>query len=267
VRRDLARARRALDVASRLEEARGAGDREAAMARAAELVEVLPGAPGALAAREEAAAALEAAADAAAEEGRHAEAQALLAAVERAWPDRPGLPERRERLAAAGRSDERLEAALAAAAGAAEDGRPHEGLRALAEAVPSARFAARFEEARGRLRAQLERLDRGAPKVAARRAAPGDYEKDAPIALALEITDDYEVASAELWCRPEGGRFTVLPLSRRSATGYDAEIPAALHQNKTVEWYVVATDHSGHEGRLGGPDEPNRIRRKRWWTS
>jgi hypothetical protein len=66
--------------------------------------------------------------------------------------------------------------------------------------------------------------------------------------------------------RPEGGRFTAVPLARRSPTDYDADIPPAVHQNKRiVELYVVATDPSGHKGQLGTLEEPQRIKRKRWW--
>ncbi len=42
------------------------------------------------------------------------------------------------------------------------------------------------------------------------------------------------------------------------------DVPPDLHQNKTVELYVTATDPSGHVGQLGSADHPLKMKRKSW---
>lgn len=88
------------------------------------------------------------------------------------------------------------------------------------------------------------------------------YEKGTAFVLLLHITDDFGVESAEGWARPEGGTYVRIPLRRGSSGDYELEVPPSLHQNKTVNVYVVATDRSGHKGQLGDPSHPIQIKRK-----
>jgi len=38
-----------------------------------------------------------------------------------------------------------------------------------------------------------------------------------------------------------------------------------MHTNDDVDLYVVATDRSGHVGRLGSPEKPLEANRKKWY--
>jgi hypothetical protein len=43
---------------------------------------------------------------------------------------------------------------------------------------------------------------------------------------------------------------------------YTVELSPAFHQNGMVEFYVVATDVSGHTGSFGSPDHPQQLKRR-----
>ena len=64
--------------------------------------------------------------------------------------------------------------------------------------------------------------------------------------------------------RPEGGKYREIPLDKTQirAGYYKAEIQPGFHQNGTVDFYVVATDLSGHETDLGSRDQPMQLKRK-----
>jgi hypothetical protein len=53
-----------------------------------------------------------------------------------------------------------------------------------------------------------------------------------------------------------------VPLEKSRTGYYTVEIPPAFHQNETVDFYVVATDLSGHEAYLGSRDKPLQLKRK-----
>ena len=81
----------------------------------------------------------------------------------------------------------------------------------------------------------------------------------------MKIADDYLVKTVTVRIRPEGGgAWTELPCNR-SGADCTVEVPASLHQSRTIELYVVATDLSGHKGQLGSPEKPQQIRRKHWY--
>jgi hypothetical protein len=44
---------------------------------------------------------------------------------------------------------------------------------------------------------------------------------------------------------------------------FAVNIPAAFHQNQTVEFYAIARDPSGHTGELGSATAPLEIKRHR----
>jgi hypothetical protein len=49
----------------------------------------------------------------------------------------------------------------------------------------------------------------------------------------------------------------------RSGFTYTVEIPPSFHHNGDVDFYVEATDLSGHQSSLGTRDKPLQLRRKR----
>ena len=53
-----------------------------------------------------------------------------------------------------------------------------------------------------------------------------------------------------------------MALRRTQESEWSGEITPALHENKAVEFYIVATDHSGHTGQLGSPQQPLTLKKK-----
>jgi hypothetical protein len=131
---------------------------------------------------------------------------------------------------------------------------------------PTPRYQARFSEARARLESQLAQLDLHPPVVQlGAKAADLEFEKGAAARIPLKITDDYQVKTVTVRVRPEGGGAWTEMACNRSGPDCTIEVPESLHQNRTVEIYVVATDPSGHKGQLGSPEKPQQIRRKHWY--
>jgi hypothetical protein len=62
--------------------------------------------------------------------------------------------------------------------------------------------------------------------------------------------------------RPEGGKYHEMPLEKTRTGYYTVEIPVSFHQNGTVDFYVLATDLSGHETSLGNRDQPMQLKRQ-----
>ncbi|HEY4591037.1 MAG TPA: hypothetical protein VIJ61_01435, partial [Thermoanaerobaculia bacterium] len=91
-----------------------------------------------------------------------------------------------------------------------------------------------------------------------------DYARGTVANLSFRATDDYQVKDVKLMARPEGGKYREIPLDKSQirAGYYTAEIPPSFHQNGTVDFYVVATDLSGHETYLGTRDQPQKLTRQ-----
>ncbi|HSS50837.1 MAG TPA: hypothetical protein VLX28_18000, partial [Thermoanaerobaculia bacterium] len=89
-----------------------------------------------------------------------------------------------------------------------------------------------------------------------------DYARGTVVELSFRATDDYEVKSVKLMARPQGGKMRELPLQKTRTGYYSVQIPPAFHQNETVEFYITATDTSGHETSLGSRDKPLQIKRR-----
>jgi hypothetical protein len=185
--------------------------------------------------------------------------------LRQAWPDRPGRQDRNERVEAQRRADAQLDATLAAAGRAEAASQPLQGLELLAGANPGGRYRERFRRQRERLEEILARLDAAPPTIA---LAPGfrlEYDKGARIAVPLRIADDLAVKSAECWVRPEGEpAFRPVPVRHLSGADYEVDIPPELHQNRTLEIYAAASDHSGHRSLLGSRDQPLKLKRRTW---
>jgi len=263
-KKDLARARRILDLDGKLAKAQRAKNHPETLRQAGLLLAELPDNARASQARTQAANALLAEADSLAEKLRFDEALAALEHLRAGWKDHPGLDERLERVRAEKRSDDQMDQALAAATEAERAERPLEGLRALDQVRPNERYAERFQQTRERLQAQLAQLDRNPPEIAMNGPSEPSYEKGATVTISLHITDDQGVELVEAWARPEGGRFTQVPLRPANGGDYKIEIGPDFHQNKAIDFYVTATDGSGHAGSLGSVQRPQKVKRKKW---
>jgi hypothetical protein len=265
VDRDVDRARQAIDLDARLGRTDIGQAPQDVLRGATDLLALLPRHSRASALREQAARAIEDQADAALAAGDGERAAGLLGGLRQAWPDRPGLQDRFERIEAQRRGDAQLDAVLAAAGRAEAAAQPLQGLELLAGANPGGRYRERFRRERERLEEMLARLDAAPPTIA---VAPGfrlEYDKGARIVVPLRITDDLAVKSAECWVRPEGAAaFRAMPVRHLSGADYAVDIPPELHQNRTLELYAAASDNSGHRSLLGSRDQPLKLKRRNW---
>lgn len=264
-RKDLARALKVVDLDNKLSKAQRAKNQTAILRQASLLLAELPRNSRAGQARTQAADALLAEADARAGQGQLDAALATLEQLREEWRDHPGLTERLERIRAERRADEQMEEVLGAVTRAERAERPLDGLQALERVRPNARFAERFRQARERLQAQLAQLDRNPPQIAMAGSSDLAYEKGATVKIPLRITDDQGVKSAEAWARPEGGSFTRVTVRSLGGAEHEIEISPDLHQNKNIDFYVEATDQSGHKGVLGDAQRPQKVKRKKWF--
>ncbi|HEV7514808.1 MAG TPA: hypothetical protein VGR07_00775, partial [Thermoanaerobaculia bacterium] len=266
VKKDLARARKVLEADGRLTRAERAQEPLDILRQAGLLLAELPRSSHALQARERAAAEIEADADKKIEDGSYDAALARLQQLHDLWPERRGLSDRMGKIQGDRKADQALEDRLALAAQAEKQGKPADGLAALKGVEPNRRYADRFRQARERLEAQqLAALDRKPPEIACPKSLKDlKYAKGTAITIPLRITDDLEVKSVEAWARPKDGTFVRLPVRQVSGGNYELEIQPALHDNKEVEFYVTATDRSGHEGHFGTAQDPKQIKRRLW---
>jgi hypothetical protein len=265
VRRELARARQAVDLDTRLYQTDKAQSPQEVLRNATDLLALLPRYGRASDLRQQSAKTVEEQADAALAAGDSERAAALVGALRQAWPDRPGLQDRSDRIESQHHADQRLEAVLAAAGRAEAAGQPLQGLELLAAANPGGRFRDRVRQQRERLEELLARLDAAPPAISLRPGFKLEYDKGARVVVPLRITDDLAVKSAECWVRAEGdASFRAVPVRHLSGADYEIDIPPDLHQNRTLELYAAASDHSGHQSQLGSRDNPLKLKRRTW---
>jgi hypothetical protein len=260
-RDDFARAHAAVDLYGRAEQAAARGDRAQALENLGALARQFPRLTDPLALREKAAAAVEGEAEKLVQDGRYAEALTRLAPLRASWPERAGLKERLAAYQQYDKDEQAQEALLAALPGVERRRKPYEGLESMRNVKPTPHLEARFAEARQRLEAQLAQLDQAPPQVALREGYYLEYARGTVAELGFRVTDDYQIKSVKLMARPQGGKMREVPLTK-SGLGYTAQIPPSLHQNGTVEFYLTATDLSGHETSLGSPAKPLVLKRK-----
>jgi len=266
-RKDLARARKILDLDARLARTEKEGHPLETVLQASILLAEQPKNARALKAREDAADAIESEAEAKAQAGQLDAAATRLEQLREAWPSRRGLADRIERLRTDDKTNREMDDLLANAARTGQAGKPLDGLRLLSGARPPARYADRFRDAKARLEAQFAQLDQRPPDIKLRKEADKlAYDKNATVVVPLRITDDYGVETTTGWARPEGGQYTQIDLRKVNATDYEMEIPPALHDNRTIELYVVAADRSGHKSQLGSASSPLRIKKKGFFS-
>jgi len=264
-KRDLARARQGLAVYHQLLEALRKSEHPAVLKLAADLLRQFPGNDRAVKARKSAADSLLTEADTHIGVGDLDGALTILEPLRAIWRDHPGIPVRLDRIASVRRIDEQMDEALAAASRAEQEERPLEGLKALDRVRPNEGHVESFRQARERLQALFARLDRNPPRISMVGSPDLDYEKDAAVTIPLRIVDDQGAKTAVAWARPEGGRFKRIPVRALGGPDYEIEILPDLHQNKNIDFYVEATDQSGHRGALGSAPQPQKIKRKKWF--
>ncbi len=262
VRADFDRARGAVAAYAQVRAAAAQGNPVQTLERFAALAALIPKASDPDDLRGKAAAAIEAEAEKLLRDGKYAEALARMEPVQRTWFERPGL---RERLALYQKyeQDEALqERILGALPNIERHKKPWDGLQMMAGVTPTPHLAARFQEARARLEDLLLRLDKEAPKLVLRDGFMLDYARGTVANLSFRASDDYEIRDVKLMARPEGGKYHEMPLEKTRTGYYTVEIPVSFHQNGTVDFYVVATDLSGHETALGNPGQPMQLKRQ-----
>ena len=258
-------ARRALDVHAALLKAQRQGELGEVVRDAGALLGLSPRCAQAAQMRSQAAAALERDADNSAAAGNYEAALARLATLHDAWSDRPGLAGRIERLRGEQAAEQRFAAAMAQVEQSERDRAPENGL-ALLRAMPAdPKTRTRVEQARERLAKQLAQLDAAPPSVELAQGAKLEYKKGTPATIALRIRDDHRVQGARFFARVEGAaEFVELPMRRGAGEDWSVEISPEFHHNQTVEFYVTASDYSGHVGSLGSDREPLKLKRKKW---
>ncbi len=256
-------ARRAVNLYSLVTKAQQAGNDAQLLQQASALLEVVPKSSQAADLREKAASGLERDADALVQRGRFEEALGRLDTLSRYWSVRPGIGQRLERIHAAQAAEQKLATLLTEAELAERDRQPDRGLDLLRSVTPPPYYEERFRQARGRLEVLLQQLDANPPTLDIPTTPKLEYQKNKPFALTVRISDDHGVKSATLYVRIKGSdHYQDLPLVRGSGNEWRGEITPALHQNKAVEFYVVAADQSGHTGQAGSADQPLQLKKK-----
>lgn len=212
--------------------------------------------------RNKAAAALESKAEALVREAKYDEALAQLAPVITTWSDRQGLKERVTSYETYKQNEEKQKQLLSVLPGVERRKKPHEGLEAIAAEDPTPHLAPRFAEAKKRFEEQLQTLDRQPPQVILRDGYFLEYSRGTVHELSFRVTDDYQVEEVKFFARPEGGRMREIPLEVSRNGNYSVQIVPSIHGNGTVDFYVSATDTSGHKGSFGTEDRPQRLTRQ-----
>jgi hypothetical protein len=214
--------------------------------------------------RERAAAQVERQVDELIGNGQLEEAQSRLARLRELWPDRAGLAGRQQRIQGQRQSQDRWETLVASIEQTAESGRLREALAMFDGIDVPDRYRERFAELEQRIQQQFQDADQQPPSVTLASAADVEYRRNEPITIELLVRDDYAVVGVTLQARRAKGQFQTVEVQKLSADRYRAEIPVSVHANeRNVEIWAEATDHSGHQTRLGSPEQPIEIRRGR----
>jgi len=262
VRANFDRAKGIVDAYAQAIVAAAQGNRVQVLEKFANLHSLLPKMNDPEDLRGKAATALETEAEGLVKEGKYDDAFGRLEPVERTWPDRPGLKDRVAKYRTYQQNESQQEALLAAVPNIQRHKKPTEGLEAMSTVEATPHLAPRFAAARKGLEDQLAQLDKEPPVVELRDGFLLEYSRGAVVELSFRATDDYQVKDVKLMARVQGGKMRELPLQKTRTGYYTVQIPPAFHQNETVEFYVVATDLSGHVGNYGSAEKPRQIKRR-----
>jgi hypothetical protein len=269
VQADLAKARPISELYDHALAADRQGQAAEVLARFGEMAKLLPGSPreagtvrDASGLRDRAAQKLEAEADAFLKDARYDEALTHLEPLSRSWPDRPGLKAKLADVRAQQKAEVSVQAAITEATAAEKLKKPDEGLAALDRVKPTAHLQAPYDDVKQRLGTLLARFDNSPPTVELRDGFLLDYARGTPASLSFRVRDDYKVSSVKIYARPGGGRMQEMQYVKDGFT-YTVTISPEFHQNETVDFYVVATDPSGHQTFLGTREKPMQLKRKK----
>jgi serine/threonine protein kinase len=263
---DLEHARRALRLHSAMWKASDEGDHLTVLETARDLIAELPDYSGAPSKREQAATELETRAEALIAERDYAGAVRVLESLRTRWPERAGVTERIAWCRSRMETEQEFRQLLDRAESTARGGDPEGALEMLEGVQAPPALQGRLQQVRTGIRGELDRIDAGYPTV----EIPADFElayrKDRPLTVPIRIADDYRVERAVVLVRTESNpEFREIVLRDSGDGVYPFHVGPDVHGNETVEFYVVATDRSGHETRVGGPEGPLTIERKRWY--
>ncbi|HSN86116.1 MAG TPA: hypothetical protein VL025_05125, partial [Thermoanaerobaculia bacterium] len=255
---------RAKNVVEIYEQARAAAKekKEVVLERFASLDALLPALSDPEDLRNKAASALESKAEALVRQAKYDEAIAQLGPLITTWPDRSGLKDRVGNYETYKENVAIQEQLLAQLPGSERRKKPHEGLEAIAAVEPTPHLAPRFAEMKKRLEEQLAALDRQPPQVILRDGYFLEYARGTVHEMSFRVSDDYFVQEVKFFARPQGGKMRELPLEVSRTGYYTVLISPEVHQNGTVEFYVAATDTSGHRGSFGTEDRPQVLNRQ-----
>ncbi len=263
---DLRRGRQVLGLHTEMWDAHKRGDSLEAVEKAGRLQEMLPDYSGAPELREQSAAALESRAEALIAGNEFANAVAILESLQQAWPERPGAAARiawcNEQIDLTRRQESMIGSALARG----DAGDPEAGLAILDRMPPDPRLQDEVDRARSALRERLAEIDAGTPVVELVAAVELGFKKNETVTVPLRVTDDHRVERVVVHARNESDDgYLQIPLEKSGDGLYHFVVAPELHGNKSVEFFVVARDPSGHVGRFGSQDEPQTVTRKRWF--
>jgi serine/threonine protein kinase len=266
LQQDLDKARAALRVHQELWDSSKAGDHLAVIEHADRMVALLPKYSGAYQLRDEAAGAIEAAAETSIERREFEDAERRLESLHRLWPDREGLVERIEWCRQQETTDRQMQATLERALKAGAGGDPEAGLKQLAATTPSGNFTQRFADARRILEGQLATLDANAPELELPPDFAPEFRKKETLVVPITVTDDYRVERVVVFVRSAGDAdFREITLRSADGVVYEFEVTPEIHDRGDVAFYAIAEDRSGHQGRLGSAERPLLLERKRWY--
>jgi tetratricopeptide (TPR) repeat protein len=262
VRADLERARGLVGLYDQIAEAAGRDAHRDVLERFALFAQQLPGASDPQGLRDHAAASLEDGAEALAREGKYQEAVAHLEPVQRTWPDRAGLAARRDGYLRAEKDEAQQEALLAELPALEHRHLLDEALDKVRAVTPTPHLAAQLAEARQRLEQALAQIDGQPPQIVLRDGYYLDYDRGRVVELSFRVSDDFKVRGIKLMARPQGGKMRSMPIEITRLGYTTVKLEPSFHQNGTVEFYVTATDVSGHTGYFGSPDNPKQLKRR-----
>lgn len=259
------RARASVQAAAEFEAVMTAGAGLPALEQALRLETEIPALAERLDARTRAASSIDAKVSMLMEADRLEEARAVLVALDRLWPNRPGTAQAVASIDSRVSSRERYEGLLAQIETAGRS-RPHEGLAMLEGVAPPSEFRARFEQLRDTLVMRFADLDREPPQLELVAGQEIEYKKGQPIVIELRATDDYDVVTVGALAMV--ARETVprsLPVVDAGDGRYRVEIEPTVHDDRPLVVWFRASDRSGHETRLGSQEHGLELRRKRWF--
>jgi hypothetical protein len=262
VRANFDRAKGIVDAYTQALVAAAQGNKVQVLERFANLHSLLPKMTDPEDLRGKAATALETEADGLVKEAKYDDAFGRLEPIERTWPDRPGIKDRVAKYRTYQQNESQQEALLAALPNIERHKKPADGLDSMSTMEPTPHLAARFAAARKQLEDQLAQLDKEPPQIVLRDGFLLEYSRGTVVELSFRATDDYQVKDVKLQARIQGGKMRELPLQKTRTGYYTVEIPPAFHQNETIEFFVVATDLSGHETYLGSREKPLQVKRR-----